>query len=169
MIFTWCFHEKTAYSYILNVPLMFVKKQRCTSGVVLGGLYRVRLLYNIMVLYSRCLGWLDRRNVLEEIFDWLKGYMGGFIFSAMICYSSEDGFIPGTFAWINVLFFYFGAFCLSNHLIVDVYRNMYIFKIVYVLKFCTMLYIFKDSKCFHSYKITRCFMCRCETILRTRG
>ena len=29
------------------------------------------------------MGWWDRQNVLEEVFDRLKGYVGGFAFSAM--------------------------------------------------------------------------------------
>ena len=27
-----------------------------------------------------------------------------------ICYSSEDGFIPGTLSWVDMLLFYFGTF-----------------------------------------------------------
>lgn len=46
-----------------------------------------------------------------------------------ICYSSEDGFIPGTLSWVDMLLFYFGTFFLSNYLLVHPYKNAYMYQI----------------------------------------
>ena len=71
------------------------------------------------------MGWWDRQNVLEEVFDRLKGYVGGFAFSAMsyVITLKMYSFWVLLLGLIMFQFSIFGLFILSNHLIVNVYRN----------------------------------------------